>query len=144
VRVSESEISEQSGVDFAAAPHDLSASFELVNSSAEEVQQVASATVDGQATTVFSATVDLEKFFSTFGATLVHELQSAGVENATLELFIAANGLPVRTSVIIGVQGGTIAVTTEVLQINTPVSVHAPAPRTTIGEGQLHELSERR
>jgi len=144
VRVSENEVSEQSGVDFAAAPHDLSASFELVNSSAEEVQQVATTTVDGQSTTVFSATVNLEKFFSTFGVALVHKLQSVGVKNATLELFIAANGLPVRTSVIIGVEGGTIAVTTDVLQINTPVSVHAPAPRTTISEAQLHKLSKRR
>jgi hypothetical protein len=144
VRVSENEVSEQSGVDFAAAPHDLSASFGLINSSAEDIQQVASTTVDGQSTTVFSATMDLEKFFSTFGVTLVHKLQSVGVKTATLELFIAANGLPVRTSVIIGVEGGTIAVTTDVLQINAPVSVHAPAPRTTISEAQLRKLSKRR
>jgi hypothetical protein len=144
VRVSEKEVSVRSGVDFAAAPHDLSASFALINSSAEEVQQVASTTVDGQPTTVFSATVDLGKFFSTFGAPLVHKLQSIGVKNATLELFIAADGLPVRTSVIIGVEGGTIAVTTDVLQINTPVSVRAPAQRTTISEARLQKLNKRR
>jgi hypothetical protein len=144
VRVSENALSEQSGVDFAAAPHDLSASFALINSSAEEVQQVASTTVDGQPTTVFSAKIDLGKFFSTFGAQLVHKLQSVGIKNATIELFIAANGLPVRTSVIIGVEGGTIAVTTDVLQINIPVSVRAPASRTTISEARLHKLSKRR
>jgi len=144
VHVSENEISEQSGVDFAAAPHDLSASFGLINSSAEDIQQVASTTVDGQSTTVFSATVDLEKFFSTFGAPLVHKLQGVGIKTATLELFIAANGLPVRTSVIIGVEGGTIAVTTDILQINAPVSVHAPAAHATISEAQLRKLTKHR
>jgi len=140
VRVKESELSEQTGVNFTAAPKDLTESFSLINSATEGVQQVGAVTVDGQATTEFTASIDIDQLFSRFGTKLVQKLQSVGVRSATLELFLAPSGLPVRTSFTIPVEGGSITVTSDILATEVPVSVEAPPARETISAAELAKL----
>jgi hypothetical protein len=140
VHVRESELSAQTGVNFAAAPQNLTESFSLINSAAEGVQEVGPATVDGQATTEFSASIDLAQLFSRFGAKLVQKLQSVGVRNASLTLYLAPSGLPVRTSVAIPVEGGSITTTSDILATEVPVSVKAPPARETISESEFEKL----
>jgi hypothetical protein len=140
VHVRESELSEQTGVNFAAAPQKLTEGFSLIDAAAEGVREVGPATVDGQATTEFTATVDLEDLFSRFGTKLVQKLQSVGVRSASLALYLAANGLPVRTSITIPVEGGSITTTSDILATEVPVSVKAPPARDTISESEFEKL----
>jgi hypothetical protein len=140
VHLRESALSEQTGVNFASAPQDLAESFSLINSAAEGVQQVGPATVDGQATTEFTASVNLEQLFSRLGNTLVQKLRSVGIRDATVALYLASNGLPVRTSFSIPVEGGSITTTTDILATEVPVSVNAPPKAKTISESEFQKL----
>lgn len=143
VHASESSISEETGVNPAEAPKSLSESFSLVNSAAEGVQEVGPATVDGQATTEFTARIDLAQLVSRFGATLVQKLQAAGIGDATLALYIAPTGLPVRTSISIPVEGGSITTTGDILATEVPVSVRAPSARETISQSEFRKLERK-
>ncbi len=140
VHVRESALSEQTGVNFAAAPQNLTESFSLINSASEGVQEVGPATVDGQSTTEFTASVDLAQLLSRFGTKLVQKLQSVGVRNASLELYLAPSGLPVRASITIPVEGGSITTTSDILATEVPVSVKAPPARETISESEFEKL----
>lgn len=140
VHVRESALSEQTGVNFAAAPQNLTESFSLINSASEGVQEVGPATVDGQSTTEFTASVDLAQLLSRFGAKLVQKLQSVGVRDARLALYLAPSGLPVRTSITIPVEGGSITTTSDILATEIPVSVKAPPARETISESEFEKL----
>lgn len=143
VHVRESELSEQTGVNFAAAPQNLTESFSLINSAAEGVQEVGPATVDGQATTEFTASINLEQLFSRFGKKLVRKLQGAGVRDASLALYLAPNGLPVSTSVTIPIEGGSITTTSDILATEVPVSVNARPARKTISESEFEKLERK-
>jgi hypothetical protein len=60
-----------------------------------------------------------------------------------LELFIAPNGLPVRTRETLSVEGATIAVRIDTLAINVPVHVTPPPAAQTIDEAQLKRIERR-
>jgi hypothetical protein len=139
----ETALSEQTGVDFAGGPQDLGESFSLINSALEGVQEVGPVSIDGQATIEFTASVDLEDLFARFGKKLVQKLQSAGVHDASLALYLAPTGLPVRTSVTIPIEGGSIATTDDILAIEVPVSVKAPPARETISESEFEKLAHK-
>jgi hypothetical protein len=140
VRSTESKLSAESGLNAAAAPQGLSSSFSLIDSAAESVQQVGPATVDGQATIEFTATINLSALLSRFGEKLVAKLQQAGVSTADLELYIAPNGLPVRTVTTIDVEGGTVTAANDILAADIPVSVSKPAAARTISEAVFKRI----
>ncbi len=102
-----------------------------------------SATVDGQQTTEFTATVEPLKLVKTSGA---KELAKAfGRSQAKkLEIFIAESGLPVRVVLKSDVHTSQISVTstetTDVTTINEPFTVVPPPAGQTIGEARFAKL----
>jgi hypothetical protein len=136
------------------------------------VQEVGPTTVDGQQTTEFIVSSSLERVLSpkqlaaltkathTLGTLLSpvespkqhaetkqHSEEAAkklGLTPVTLELFIAPNGLPVRTISVTGNRSAGIGAEEDILALEIPVVVHAPPARETIGEAQLHKLRARR
>jgi len=61
-----------------------------------------------------------------------------------LEVFIAPNGLPVRSRYTFSDEGVTVAVRVDTLAINIPVHVTPPPAKQTIGEAQLERVERRR
>jgi hypothetical protein len=114
--------------------------------SAVSIQEGGLITVDGQQTTEFTASLSLVKLL----AGELSPKQLAAIEQkpseATvgLEVFIAPNGLPVRTT---GVTGGRIeglGIEEDILALEVPVVVHAPPASKTIGQAQLRKLENKR
>ena len=61
-----------------------------------------------------------------------------------IELFVAPNGLPVRTITVLGNRNEAIGSEQDILALEVPVDVHAPPAKETIGETQLRKLRARR
>jgi hypothetical protein len=61
-----------------------------------------------------------------------------------LEVFIAPNGLPVRTRATFTDAGDIVSIRVDTIAINVPVSVSAPPAHETIGEAKLKKLERRR
>jgi len=143
VRVPDKQLSEESGVDLTSGPQSAAQAYTQLDSAAESIKDVGPASIEGQATTEFTATINLQALLSKFGAKLVAKLKKAGVTSAALTEYIAADGLPVRSIATIGVEGGTISVTDTVAAINVPVSVRAPAASRTISYAQFKRLAKK-
>ena len=60
-----------------------------------------------------------------------------------LEVFIAPDGLPVRSRATFAYQGAVVSVRVDTLAINIPVSISPPPPRQTIGQAKLKKLERR-
>lgn len=121
------------------------------------------ATVDDQRVTEFDAALDPAPVLAELQAhskkstphplnSLLH-IPSVGGPQSTgkpepaptleLELFVAPNGLPVRTRVTLSAEGATIAVRFDTLAINVPVDVAPPPAAKTIDEAQLKRIERR-
>lgn len=61
-----------------------------------------------------------------------------------LEVFIAPNGLPVRSRATFTDAGDIVSIRVDTIAINVPVSVSAPPAHETIGEAKLKKLERRR
>jgi hypothetical protein len=136
------------------------------------VQEVGPVAVDGQQTTEFTVSSSLERLLSPKqlaalkkatsalgallspvespkqrAATKKHNEEAAkklGLVPVELELFIAPNGLPVRTISVLGSRSEGIGVEEDILALEVPVDVHAPPARQTIGQAQLRKLERKR
>jgi hypothetical protein len=108
---------------------------------ARTIQELGAATVDGTPTTAFKVAVDLTRArkLSARQRRTFHRLLEPF---ATLELFLAANGLPVRERTLLRVRHGQgeLIAQSDTLAVNIPVSVQAPPARETIGEAALNRL----
>ena len=105
----------------------------------QAVQEVGPATVDGQQVTEFTASLPVSKLLSPRQRRLpANRLPpTASIE---LELFIAPDGLPVRTTSLWSIQEESIAIQGDILALEVPVVVHAPPTRKTITQAQLRKL----
>jgi hypothetical protein len=136
------------------------------------IQEVGPATVDGQEVTEFTASLSLTKLitrqeleeftgsFSSLNELLApkpspkqREEAKKHQEEATqklseapmeLELFIPPNGIPVRTTVVIGKRSEGIGAEQDILAVGVPVVVHAPPVDKTIGQAQLRKAEQQR
>jgi hypothetical protein len=105
-------------------------------------------TVDGQATSVFSASIDLARIpaLSSPGKrTVLKKLQLV----AALQVFIAEDGLPVRTVITVKLKPDRgrvyeIVTQSDLLAIDIPVSVQAPPTSQTISLRRLKQIEKRR
>lgn len=109
------------------------------------IQEIGPATVDGQDVTEFIASMSLTSLLG--GPLSPRELEEAngtGGSTAQMELFIAPDGVPVRTIGVFERDDKGLAVVEDILGIDIPVMVHAPPASKTIGEAQLRRIQRRR
>lgn len=118
---------------------------------ATSVQETGPAIVDDQPTIEFTAAIDPTKLAgwskllaSGQGGGLVKELEGKGAPpTSRLELFLAANGLPLRIRFSIDTNGTTATLTSDTRALEVPVDVHAPPAREVIGASRLKVLQAR-
>jgi hypothetical protein len=108
-----------------------------------DVRSLGASTVDGQAVTGFAGTADPKEVEQ---STLPAKLREAVVKShikpaATVEAFLAPNGLPVRSHVVLALGALKLSVTHDVLAINYPVAaVTAPPAAETISGAELKKI----
>jgi hypothetical protein len=114
---------------------------------ASGLRELGPSTIAGQATTGFGGTVAVAKLGG-FGVS-TSSLRKLVESTATLEAFVAEDGVPVRTSVTLtlrphdGAHAQLIA-QTDVLAVNLPVATVEPPPADrTIGAARLKRLEAR-
>jgi len=138
---------------------------ELV-SSGQSFLEVGPTIVEGQPVTEFTASIEAAKLPSGRSAEIAKKLEKLGKTQVEVALFIAPDGLPVRTSLAItadprtfntslAIASGprtfgtglaivsgpqTFDTTFDILAINFPVSVQAPSASETISKAQLRKL----
>ncbi|HXB63400.1 MAG TPA: hypothetical protein VNV42_00850 [Solirubrobacteraceae bacterium] len=113
---------------------------------AVSVREGGSMILDGQQVTEFTATLSLSRLFA---GKLTHREQREIVrqpKRATIEIdaFIAASGLPVRTTGVFGARSDGIGIETDILGLEVPVAVQPPPADKTIAEAQLVKLERKR
>jgi hypothetical protein len=111
-----------------------------------DVRSLGASTIDGQAVTGFAGTVDPKQIEE---SQLSAKLRKAIVEShikpaATFEVFLAANGLPVRSNIVLAIGKVKLKVDEEVLAINFPVAAIPPPPAAeTITLAELEKLEKK-
>lgn len=109
----------------------------------KDVRSLGTSTIDAQTVTGFAGTVDPKQIErSQLSAKLRREVLSSHVRPAArFEVFIAPNGLPVRSNVVLALGKVRVKVTSDVLAINFPVGPVAPPPASeTIAAAELEKL----
>ncbi|HEV7529423.1 MAG TPA: hypothetical protein VGO29_11060 [Solirubrobacteraceae bacterium] len=112
-----------------------------------DVRSLGASTIDGQAVTGFAGTANPREIEE---STLPAKLRTAVVKShirpaSTFEVFIAANGLPVRSHVVLALGAVKLNVTQDVLAINFPVAaIPAPPAAETITAAQLKKILAKR
>jgi hypothetical protein len=134
------------GGSAAPSPTPFKSNAELLKAGSE-VRVLGASTVDGQATVGFAGTLTAghlaESVFSKKQlAKLKHEhLKLKG----SFEVFIAANGVPVHTGIVLSIGKLRIGTSADVLAIDFPVTVPAPPPAAeTISAAELEKLEKAR
>jgi hypothetical protein len=108
-----------------------------------DVRSLGASTVDGQAVSGFAGTADPKEVEK---STLPAKLREAVVKShikpaATFEAFLAPNGLPVRSHVVLALGSLKLSVMHDVLAINFPVAaVPVPPASETITTAELKKL----
>ncbi|MFZ2051202.1 MAG: hypothetical protein WAU69_09780 [Solirubrobacteraceae bacterium] len=108
---------------------------------ARSVVDMGPAVVDRQPTTEFRATLDLEKTLSAAngGSSKAGRRKRLVHEHETLYLFLASDGLPVRTHEQVRIGTGRLDLTTDILATEVPVSVTPPPASETISQAELEK-----
>ncbi|HEX4465702.1 MAG TPA: hypothetical protein VH025_00820 [Solirubrobacteraceae bacterium] len=115
-------------------------------SSGSHLRGLGAATIDGQATTGFAETI---KPLSIYDAQIPAKVRSALKRlhlkpTAKLQVYLASNGVPVRTQVTLALGAARLHVDSDVTAVNVPVTVAPPAPAETITSAQLKQLIAKR
>jgi hypothetical protein len=119
---------------------------------ASSVQETGPAIVDDQPTTEFTAAIDpsrlagFEKLLETGqGGGVGRELRGhkGAPPSVRLEVFLAANGLPVRIRFAIHAADAFVTLTSDTLALEVPVEVRVPPAREVIGASRLKVLRAR-
>jgi hypothetical protein len=102
-------------------------------------------TIEGQPVSGFRETVSRALFKrSQVGSSVFAQAHTAvAPEIATVETFIAASGLPIRTRILEGERQVTAIVELDFPAINFPLTVQAPPPAQTIALAALKRLDHR-
>jgi hypothetical protein len=114
---------------------------------ATNVRSLGQSTIDGQAVTGFAGTIAATQFEEgQFPSKLRGELRRLHLNpKGSFEIFIAANGLPVRTSLGLAFRGVKIQATVDVPAIDFPVgAVPVPPASETITAAELEKLLRHR
>ena len=111
------------------------------------VQEAGVATLYAQQTTEFTALLSLEKLLvgnvSSKQLQQLRKTKGFGSQPVELEVFIAASGLPVRATLIVGSRTEGVGIEQDIQALEVPVAVHAPPAALTISEARLNRLRAR-
>jgi hypothetical protein len=114
----------------------------------ESAVEVGATAVDGQAVTQFDLTFPPAPSGEPLGENspgfLSASGEAPGAVSLTLELFVAADGLPVRMRTSRMANGFGVAVVADILATEIPVHISAPPVSRTIGKAQLERIEARR
>ncbi len=116
--------------------------IELVKASTD-VRSLGASTIDAQPVTGFAGTLDPRQIEqSVLSAKLRKAVSRAHVKpSAGFEVFLAANGLPVRSHIVLSLGGVKLNVTQDVLAIDFPIVAIAPPPAAeTISGAELKKI----
>jgi hypothetical protein len=108
-----------------------------------DVRALGASTIDGQAVTGFAGTADTKEIEE---STLPKKLRQAVAKThikpaARFEEFLAANGLPVRSHIVLSLGAVKLNTTEDVLAIDFPVAAIAPPPAAeTITGAELKKI----
>jgi hypothetical protein len=108
-----------------------------------DVRSLGASTVDGQAVTGFAGTADAKQIEqSTLSAKLRRAVAKSKIKaSAKFEMFLAANGLPVRSHLVLAFAGVKLNVTEDIPAIDFPVAPIAPPPASeTITGAELKKI----
>ncbi len=111
------------------------------------IQEAGPATVDGQQTLAFTATLStarlLERAFSGKERRSLLEGKRPPNTDFTLELWLAPSGLPVRTTTTNRTRGEEFSSQEDILGLEVPVLVHAPPADQTISQARWTKIEQR-
>lgn len=113
----------------------------------KNVRSLGASTIDGQAVTGFAGTADPKQIeASHLPAKLRSEVVKSHVKPAAkFEVFLAANGLPVRSNVVLVLGKIKLKASEDVLAINFPIAAIAPPPAAeTITAAELEKLIKKK
>jgi hypothetical protein len=135
-----------SGSSGAPSPTPFKAEAELLKEGSS-IRALGASTVDGQATVGFAGTLTAQRLAE--GLLTKKELAKLKREHLKLkgsfETFIAANGVPVHTKVLLSIGKLRFGTSADVLAIDFPVAVPAPPPAAeTISAAELLKLEKAR
>ena len=125
-----------------ATPGQFKTEIALLKAS-NKVRSLGASTVDAQTVTGFAGTADPKEIEeSSLSKALREEVAKTHIKPAaTFEVFLAANGLPVRSHVVLALGGVKLNVTEDVLAINFPVAaIPAPPAAETITAAELKKI----
>jgi hypothetical protein len=132
-----------SGGSSGSAPTDKFKTDTALLKASKDVRSLGASTIDGQAVTGFAGSADPKEIEQ---STLPAKLREAVVKSkikpsATFEIFLAANGLPVRSHVMLALAGVKLNVSRDIPAIDFPVAAIAPPPAAeTITGAQLKKI----
>jgi hypothetical protein len=108
-----------------------------------DVRSLGASTIDAQPVTGFAGTLDPRQIEqSVLSAKLRKAVSKAHAKpSAGFEVFLAANGLPVRSHIVLSLGGVKLNVTQDVLAIDFPIVAIAPPPAAeTISGAELKKI----
>jgi hypothetical protein len=112
------------------------------------IQETGPATVDGQQTLAFTATLSsarlLERILSAKERRRVAKGKQLPDTHFTLEVWLAPSGLPVRTVTTNDKRDEEFSSQEDILALEVPVVVHAPPVRQTIGQTHWLKIEKQR
>ncbi len=111
---------------------------------AESYVQVGPQVVNGQQASEFEIALKPTTALSGLAGTVTSSANEPHVTSLKLDVFIAPDGLPLRTIVIAGLGSQSLTVTLDVLATEVPVLVTAPPARKTIADAKLEALKKKR
>ena len=109
----------------------------------KDVRSLGASTVDGQAVTGFAGSADPKEIEqSTLSAKLREAVAKSKIKpSATFQIFLGANGLPVRSHYVLALAGVKLNVSRDIPAIDFPVAAIAPPPAAeTITGAQLKKI----
>jgi hypothetical protein len=110
---------------------------------ARSVSEVGPKEVDGQQTTEFEAKLNGGQLAGASSASKISKAAKKALGRSTLELFLAEDGLPVRTRIQTWVGKAGVSIVQDILATEIPVSVEPPPASETITEAELKEHEEK-
>jgi hypothetical protein len=108
---------------------------------AREIRELGPATIDGQSVTRFLVVPEPTELETELSATTPSVQRVNASSSATVEVALAASGLPVRTEITVHTSASTTTYTLEIPAVNFPLVISAPPADETTTVHRLRQLA---